>query len=491
MVRQRLSTFAFYRFRYAFAYVGFALALATMLFVAGFYLPGGLAASEINSALISDALDPNKLFSLPPDQLIYLPYRLLQAASIAIFGLSTISIKLPSIILGFISALGILYLLNLWYRRSVAIIVATIAVTMSQFLLSSQAGQAGIVYIFLTTTVLVAASMITRRNAYAQIWLIAGFILAGISLYMPLNLYMLVALFLTAAFHPHARHLLLREASKYTIIAGSIIFLVIISPLVIGAINDPSILLVLLGVSESITHFGSNAATLAANYIGFSKPASGAIITPVYGLGMAMLILLGLYRLISAKYTTKSYIISIWLVLLIPLVCLNPDFVSITFIPVMLLVALAVDYLVTSWYGLFPHNPYARVFGLMPLGVLLIGLVVSNIDRYSYGLHYDRAVYSSYSYDINILAGKLKQLDKNQTVQLIVTKKNLALYQSFAVHQRYVKQVNVSADTSTLAAADTAIVERDLKPAIQKVPTGILVTRTADKADRFYLYKNK
>lgn len=491
MVRQRLSKFAFYRFRYTFAYIGFAIALATMLFVAGFYLPGGLTTSEISSALISDALDPNKLFSLPPDQLVYLPYRLLQAASIAIFGLSIISIKLPSIILGFVSALGILYLLNLWYRRSVAIIVATIAVTMSQFLLSSQAGQAGIVYIFLTTMVLVAASMITRRSAYAQVWVVVGFILAGVSLYMPLNLYMLIALFLTAAFHPHARHLLLREASKYTIIIGSILFLIIISPLLLGTINDPGILLILLGFSENITHFGSNAATLAANYIGFAKPTSGSIITPVYGLGLAMLILLGLYRLISAKYTTKSYIISIWLVLLIPLVCLNPDFVSITFIPVMLLVALGVDYLISSWYSLFPHNPYARVFGLVPLGVLLVGLIVSNIDRYSYGLHYDRAVYSSYNYDISILARKLKTLDKEDTVQLIVTKKNFALYQSFAVHQRYVKQLNVSTDVSTLAAANTVIVERDLKSSIQKIPTSILVTRTSDNADRFYLYKNK
>lgn len=491
MVRQRLSKLAIYRFRYVFAYVGFAVALATMLFVAGFYLPGGLTNGEIRSALVSDSLDPAKLFSLPPDQLVYLPYRLLQAGSIALFGISTISIKLPSIVLGFISALGMLYLFNLWYKRSVAIIVATIAVTMSQFLLTSQAGQASIMYIFLTTVILVAASMIARRGAFPKLWLIAGFILAGISLYMPLNIYILIALFFTAAIHPHARHLLLREASKYTILIGVLLFLIIISPLILGIVNDPGIVKILLGFSDGITNFASNAATLANNYISFTHPTSGPIITPVYGLGLALLILLGLYRLVSAKYTTKSYIISFWLVLLIPLVCLNPEFVTITFIPVMLLIALAIDYLISSWYSLFPHNPYARVFGLVPLGVLLIGMVLSNIDRYSYGLHYDRAVYASYNYDIGILANKLKKLDKSQPVQLIVTTKNAALYKSFASHQRYVKQLNVSSDPHAITAAPTAIVERGLKANIQKIPDGILVTRTAENADRFYLYKNK
>lgn len=489
MVRQ-LSKFAFYRYRYILAYAVFALSLAIMLLVAGFYLPGGITDTEVRSALISNNLTPAQLFSLQPEQLIYLPYRLLQAASIAIFGVSVISIKLPSIILGFVSALGILYLLNLWYRRSVAIIVAMVAVTTNQFLLSSQAGQAGIVYIFLTIMILIAASLIAKRGAYAQLWVVLGFILAAISLYMPLNIYTLAAIFLTALVHPHARHMLLRQATKPTIAIGTLLFLVIISPLVLGVVKDLNILKTLLGFSENISNFGNNAAMLAQNYIQFANPTTGAVIAPVYGLGIVLLVGLGLYRLISAKYTTKSYIISFWLVLLVPLVCLNPGFVSITFIPVILLIALAVDYLISSWYSLFPRNPYARVFGLLPLGVLVVGLVVSNIDRYVYGLHYERAVYSSYSNDLTLLANKLKSLDKSQTVQLLVSPDDAELYKSFAVHQSYVKQLNVSSDTSLVGSSSIAIVDRTLKANVNKIPSDIIVTRTANSADRFYLYKN-
>lgn len=491
MVRQKLSRFAFYRFRYPLAYAVFAVAMATMLLVAGFYLPGGLTESEMRSAIVSDNLSPAALFTLKPEELIYLPYRLLQAASISVFGISVIGIKLPSILLGFASALGILYLLNLWYSRNVAIIAAIIAVTTNQFLLASQAGQAGIAYVFLTVSILIAASKITGGSAYAKFCILGGFILAGISLYFPLNVYILIALVATALIHPHARHLLLRKSPKKIVALGSVLFLAIVAPLVIGIVNNPAVLLTLLGVPDGVGDFSRNAIVLAESYASFATPASGETITPVYGLGLVLLIALGAYRLISAKYTAKSYIISFWLVLLVPLVCLNPSFISITFIPVVLLIALAVDYLIRSWYRLFPRNPYARVFGLLPLGVLVVGIVGTSIDRYVYGLHYDKAVYAAYSYDLPILTQKLRNLDSDTTVQLVVDAKNEEFYQSFAKHQSYVKQLDVTTSADQSAQAQVTIVERDARQKSTTLPSEILVTRTSEQADRFYLYKNK
>lgn len=490
MVRKKLSRFALYRFRYLLAYLIFAVALGAMLLVAGFYLPGGLTDTEIRSALISDNLNPAMLFNLQPEQLLYLPYRLLQAGAISLFGISVIGIKLPSILLGFASALGILYLLNLWHHRNVAIVAATIAVTTNQFLLSSQAGQAGIAYIFLTTMILIAASMIARRSAYAQLWVIAGFVLAAISLYMPLNLYILVALTLTAMIHPHARHMLFKQAPKPIIALGSFMFLAIISPLILGIVNDLSVLRTLLGFSENIANFTANATSLITNYIRFDMPTSGTVLTPVYGLGLVLLLGIGLYRLVSAKYTAKSYIISFWLVLLVPLVCLNPGFVSITFVPVVLLIALAVEYLIYSWYRLFPRNPYARVFGLLPLAVLMSGLIVSSVDRYVYGLHYDRNVYSAYSYDLPILSSYLDKLKDTDSVHLVVSLENVEFYTSFAKHQSYVKNLVVSSNVAEANVGQVTIVERTMKSAVSKQPSDILVTRTAQDADRFYLYKN-
>ncbi|HRJ06426.1 MAG TPA: glycosyltransferase family 39 protein [Candidatus Saccharibacteria bacterium] len=489
MVSQKLDKFLLYRLRFVLAYLLFSVALATLLIVAGFYLPGGLTDGEIESALISDNLNPTRLFSLLPEELLYLPYRLLQAASIAVFDFSSISIKLPSIILGIASALGILYLLNLWYRRNVAIVGAIVAVTTNQFLLTSQAGHAGITYIFLTTYILIAASMIARRSAYARIWVIVGFILAAISLYMPLNLYMLLALLITAFIHPHARHLLLRKSSKPIVLLGSVIFLALISPLVLGLVHDISLVPTLLGIPTDWSAIWPNLQELFNQYARFYEPRSGAVLVPIYGLGIVLLILLGLYRLVTTKYTTKSYIISFWLVLLIPLVILNPSFISITFVPVVLLLALGIDYLIWSWYRLFPRNPYARVFGLLPLAVLIAGLAISNVDRYVYGFHYDKEVYAAYNFDLGVLTNELKNIDKNETVYLVVSPENAAFYANFSKHQNYVSSLQVVSTSKGLSPESTLIVERSLHSQVNRIPSKIIVSRASHDADRFYLYK--
>ncbi len=490
MVRQRLTKFASYKYRYLIAYSVFGLALATMLFLAGFYLPGGLTQNEMNSMLVSDSIDISQIFNLPLEQLVYLPYRLLQAVSIHFFGVSLFSIKLPSILLGFASAIGLLYLLNLWYKKNVAIIVAIIAVTTNQFLLASQAGQAGISYIFLTTMILISASMIARKSTYAKVWALIGFALAAISLYMPLNVYMLLALILTALIHPHARYLVFKRSSKIVIAIGLIIALVITSPLIAGILRDPSILKRLFGFPSSFDGILAGAGELLHNYGQFMSPSAGATIVPVYGLGLVALIVVGLYRLFTTKYTARSYLISFWLVALIPLIILNPAFISITFVPVMLVVALGIDYLISAWYRLFPQNPYARVFGLAPLGVFIIGLVLSSTNHYAYGLHYDKAVYSSYSYDLSLLQQKLRTLESGSTVTLIVPKSDNAFYTSFANHQKYVETVTVISSSSDLPTSSLVIATRDFASQIDKTPSEILVTRTSGDANRFYLYKN-
>ena len=488
MARKKLNQFLIYRWRFVLAYTIFSVSLGALLIVAGFFLPGGLSDAEIRSALISDGLNPTELLSLRPEQLIFLPYRMLQAASISVIGFNPIGIKASSILLGFVSALALLYLLNLWYRRNIAIITAVIAVTSTQFMLASQAGQAGITYIFLTTFILVAASMIARKSAYANIWVLFGFILAGISLYMPLNIYMLIALVITALVHPHARHLILRKSSKPVLASGAILFAIIIAPLLFGIFRDPGIIATLLGIPTTLSDFGSNLSSLFRDYSRVYSPTSGAVLVPVYGLGTLLLIALGIYRLATTKYTTKSYIISFWLVLLIPLICLNPMYISITFVPVVLLIAFGIDYLVWSWYRLFPRNPYARIFGLLPLAVLMAGIVVSNVDRYVYGFHYEKTVYSNFNFDVRLLLTKLRSLPDDSTVTLIVQKKDVPLYKSVAKHQDSVRRVSVRSEVPASSRDTYLVVERSIAANIDRTPTQILVNRASADADRFYLY---
>ena len=490
MGNRTVTDFFFYRWRYFIGYSVFGVSLASLLIIAGLYIPGGLGDAEIHSALISEGLSPAQLLSLQPDQLLYLPYRLIQAASIALFGFSSFSIKLPSLIIAFFSAIGLLMLMNVWFKRNVAIIASIVAVTTSHFLLVAQSGHSGILYVFWAVSILLTVSLITAHGKTEHFWILVLCALAALSLYMPLSIYVLIALVATAIFHPHVRHIVFRETPKGVLAAGVGVFLVIGLPLIVGIAKEPSLLLTMFGVPESWSDIPANIKDLFQQYGSFYSPSSGANATPIYGLGVVLLVLLGLYQMFTTKYTTKSYIISFWLVALVPFVVLNPNFITITFVPVMLLSALGVDYLIRSWYRLFPRNPYARVFGLLPLGVLVLGIVVSNVDRYVYGYHYDTQVYSDFNFDLGLINKTLASYDKNTKVSLVVPEQDIQLYSTYALHQTKIKQLSVTTSPAmAMTQSDITLVARDKKPEVAAVPSDILVARSSFDADRFYVYK--
>ncbi|MBP9668039.1 glycosyltransferase family 39 protein, partial [Candidatus Saccharibacteria bacterium] len=449
MGKLKISDFYLYKWRYPIAYFVFGFSILAFIVVAGLYIPGGLSQQEITSALSSDSLNPHLLFSLHPSQLLFLPYNLLQAATIAVFGFTTFSIKLPSIILAIASAGGILILLSIWFRRNVAIVTSIMVITTGQFLLVAQNGQPAITYIFWAIAVLLTASLIIKQGKLAPFWVIIAFVLAGLSLYMLLNIYVILALAITTILHPHARHILLRETSKVALGIGTALLLIIVSPLVLGMIHDHSIIATMLGIPQHWSSGGQTVLTLLHQYGNFMNPKNGIILQPIYSLGTLLLILLGLFRIFTTKYTTKSYIIIFWLILVLPFVFLHPNLVSITYVPAVLLIAQAVDYLFTSWYRLFPRNPYARIFGLLPLGVLVLGVVVSNVDRYAYGYYYSSDAYTSYSRDLRVLSDRTSKMPASAHVTLLAATDEVSFYQAYSKHQRSVASLDVVSASST------------------------------------------
>ena len=103
MARVEFTQFFIYRWRYIVGYSIVALLLALLLTLAMFFAPGGISSAEMNAVIQSDDLAITQ-----PSSLIIAnaPYYALQAISLEIFGVSNFSIKLPSLILGLLSAVG-------------------------------------------------------------------------------------------------------------------------------------------------------------------------------------------------------------------------------------------------------------------------------------------------------------------------------------------------------------------------------------------------
>jgi hypothetical protein len=481
---RHITEYFLYRQRYILGYSLISLAVVALLGLAWWFLPGGLSAAEMSAVVTTNSLTFS-IQNFNPSTIINLPYHVFQYLSFTVFGVSTLSIKLPSLILGLLSAVGILLLLRTWFRRNVAIITTIIAITSSQFIFLSQHGTPAIVYIFWPIWLLVAAIKISRLSRFSFLWKIALFAIVALSLYTPFTIYILLALLSAIILHPHLRFLI-KRVSKVRLALASVCALVIVSPLAYGIWLEPRIGLQLLGIPSEMPDLSANALQLTRTYVDFLSPFSSTILAPVYSLGTLLLIALGFIRLFTTKYTARGYVITAWIVLLIPALLVNPSIASITFVPVIIIIAMGVSMLLTNWYRLFPRNPYARLAGLLPLAVLIGGIVLSNVDRYMQNYLYNPQLATQFSSDLDLINTQLSDPARGATA-IITSDSEVAFYQAVAKDK---KDTSVVAITIAPPLHQTAIITHNaMRDRVAGDPWRIVANNKKEDADRFYIYK--
>ncbi|MDK2899207.1 MAG: hypothetical protein PWQ10_394 [Patescibacteria group bacterium] len=470
MSKINISDLNIYRWRYLVGYGLVAIGLIAILIFAGLYSPGGLSYHETQSVIKSGLIKYNDFSSLITSNL---PYYMMQNTSLAIFGVSILSIKIPSIILAFLSAIGLILLLKNWFKPSVGILASLIAISTGQFIFIAQEGTPNITCLFWSVWLILIASIISQQKKLRKLMIVIFAVLAILSLYTPLSIYLLIALASAAIIHPHLRFLV-KQIPKKEIVIGIIIAVILLIPLILAIIKTPSLGMTLLGIPTGWPNFGANLASLGAQYFGFANPGGSTLMTPFFELGSMLIIALGVYDVIKNHVTGKNYIVIFWSIFLIPVVILNSNQTSITFLPLVLLLASGLNRLIGSWYELFPRNPYARIGGLIPLIILTSVLVFSGTDRYIFGYRYDPNIAPNFSHDINLIP--------SETKNLVVTDNELDFYNVIA---SYNKDLIVSTKQTT----DTFLATRGAKQQFKGYNIAkIITTSNFDRGDRFYLY---
>ena len=467
----KISKFYIYRWRYLIGYGLVAIGLIAALIFAGMYLPGGISNHEMQSVIKSSSIKATDFWSI---NAINLPYYLLQKLSMIVFGVSVLSIKLPSIILAFLSAIGIVLLLRQWFRPNIGVLASLIAITTGQFLFIAQNGTPDVLYLFWSVWILLIASLIPIQEKLRKLFVVAFFMIAALSLYTPLTIYVILVIAGAIILHPHLRYLI-RQLSISELIIGLIIILIIVSPLILSMVNNPSLGLVLLGIPTEWPNIGANIASIGSQYFSFFNSSATTILTPFFELGSALLIVLGSYFVIKTRSTAKNYVVILWTLFLIPVIILNPDLTSITFLPLVILLGSGLNGLLSHWYNLFPRNPYARIGGLIPIIILVTVLVLSGVNRYVYGYRYNPSIVPNFSNDLRLIP-------KN-TKNIIVSNSELEFYKVLA---KYNKRINVS----TLPTSDTFLATHNAKRLFNGYKISqIITTTTYINSDRFYVYK--
>jgi len=473
MGKFKISDFFVYRWRYVIGYGLIAIGLIAVLVFAGLFLPGGISASEIESVVHSASITPSDLWSIDA---INLPYHLIQHGSLELFGASAFTIKLPSLVFAFLSAVGLVLLLRQWFRGRIAILASLIALATGQFLYIAQNGTPDIMYVFWPIWIILVASLIPTSQKYRSYLKIVFFVLAAFSLYTPLSIYVLLIIIGAIALHPHLRYTV-KQLSLLQLIAGVVVLLVITLPLIVTIIKAPDLGLSLLGIPTKMPDLSANLATLGGEYFGFTNAGKSTVITPFFELGSLLLIALGIYYTTKTRVTAKSYLVIIWTLILIPVIILNPSYTGITFVPLVILLASGLNGLLNNWYGLFPRNPYARVGGLIPIVILVFILVSSGMNRYIYGYTYDPNIVPNFNKDI--------QLIPDDTKNIVVASNEMAFYKVIAEYNG-----PFSVTTSPNPGVDNFLATKKANNTLHGYKIEKIITNSLkNDSDRFYLYK--
>ena len=474
-----------YQYRYIVGYIAIVVLLLGLLMLGLNQAPRGLSQQEMNSAVTSINVN---LFKPTVTNVVDAPYHLLQKASIHYLGLSPVAIKLPSIVIGVMTGLGIILMLQKWFRKNVAIVTALIIVTSVGFLSLARTGTPLIMTAFWTVMLLWGATHVLHAEKHRFLWKLFCFISIALLAYSPFGIYPLLVMVIAGIFHPHVRNRLKQgEWWHHTIAIAAI--LIVIGPLIAAVIHTPSIGMQLLGLDRldefHVQQFIPNLVSTLSSLFDFTHNNTTLIATPMFGVATTILLLLGLLKLFTASYSARSYMLFIWLALLFVVLTVRPDMLLLVIVPATLILAIGMETLIRLWYDLFPRNPYARIAALIPLSILLISIVGINIERYFYGYHYS-PLSSEFHPELPAVRNTLEsqKLGKTKAVVLSVPAEQVGFYD---IMRREYPRLTVNSDPSS--STPPIIVLDDATPQRQNTLPTRIVTNDLSGEDQAVLLR--
>jgi len=466
-------------FRYRF-YIGqatFVLIFCLLLTITYFNAQHLISPAEMTSAVNSTALSLRGMFT---GDFVDLPFRLLQTISIRIFGLTAFAIKLPSIIIGVLSGAILAVLINRWHKTNVSIITSIIIVPTAFFLSIATTGSPAIMLIFYPALLLWLGSKVIARGATPSPLDYFLFVITlALACYTPYLLYINIVLIFICIVHPRIR-MHIKTFAKIKFILVSSVYILFLSPIIVSIFtNSAPIHHLFFPEGFSIYNSFRNLVDAVTTLTNFSQAGSYPIITPALGLAITVIAIIGFTTIFPKRTTSRYQTIMAFFALALITTALDVNYIVLFFVPIAILVANGIEFILTEWYSLFPENPYARLFGGFLITVFATLIVTSNVYFTTYSVHHAISVAESHTSTLDSL---LDYIDDGGAT-IITNDETLDFYKILERHH----PVSVTSDTEAALAGTTISIGSPLDRedvALQNIVT----SPRYQNADLFYMY---
>ncbi|MDO4747328.1 MAG: glycosyltransferase family 39 protein [Candidatus Saccharibacteria bacterium] len=473
MKKKPITKLFLYRYRFIIGYVLLGLAFIILLFTLPLFAQKGLSQAELDSATSSYYLGKDGILS---GDLVDLPYRVLQKFSIMIFGLTAFAIKLPSIVIGLMLGFLLILLLNRWFKNNVSLLASGLVVLSTPFLFLAGSGTPLIMIVFWPTLLLWLGSKIQgeKRPKPMYSFIFAVALLAAI--FTPYMLYFAVFCVIFVLIQPHLRFIVKNLPKLPLILVGLIIVSGIVA-LGLNVVRRPDTIMALLfAPGFEPQHFFGNIAAGFTPVFSWHNSVEGTFLSPLISLPTFALALIGLFSTTKGFFASRNSIASILIVFCIVITGFNPNAVVFFILPISILIAHGVKYLLEKWYGLFPENPYARISALLPLTVLFAIIIIPSLLQYIYGYRYNPNVADSFSNDLEVI-------NENLTNETLLVSDNYDFYRILSEKSDIKVITELSEQVENLAILNNP----ENKPANYTL-SRIITSPRRDNSDIIYLY---
>ncbi len=471
-----ISKLFLYRHRFIIGYAILGLAFVGLLFCLPLIAQYGLSDAEMASAVGSYNLSIDAPLN---GDLVDLPYRFLQKISISIFGLTPYAVKLPSILIGLLLGFLFILLLNRWFKNNVSLLASCLIVLSTPFLFLAGSGTPLIMIVFWPTLLLWLGSRIQGEKKPKPLYSLLFAVALLLAIFTPYMLYFAVFCVLFVFLQPHLRFIV-KSLPKAPLIIVAILILGGITALIMNIVNHPDTIMELLFASGfQADNIWNNLGTGFAPVFAWWGGVESVFLAPLMSLPTLSIALIGLLSTTKGFFASRNSIASLLLIFTIIITAFNPSAVIFFILPIAILVAHGLKYLLEKWYGLFPENPYARVAAILPLSILFGVILVPSLFQYVYGYRYNHDVAGQFNYDVAIIR-------ENLTDETIVAKENYEFYKILE-HSTNLKVVNELSDVDSEKVA----ILHDTLDSPYYVLSQIIASPMCEKSDIMYLYTVK
>lgn len=293
-------------------------------------------------------------------------------------------LRIVTAILGFISIIGVFWVLRTWHTERVAWLAGSLYATSSWLLLTARTGDS---IILLTLVPLIIICYLWLEKTQKQkLAFIVGVIVLSLLIYAPAGI--LVAIGVLVLRGKNIASKLKDVIPIWLFIVMGIVFTFLVSPLVISVVRNHRLLLSVVGLPQQLPVFRMYISNISDTILAISVNSNLASTAQLGNLGLidvftlTMIIAGFIYYIKRWRLDRSKFMLLSTTVSLILIGFGGPVSIALLLPLLFMFAGAGIAWFLQQWFAVFPRNPLAKSVGVSLIVIAVCLSVVFNLYRY-------------------------------------------------------------------------------------------------------------